>query len=357
LAERKNFIKKVAQEVQEDSYSCMPPLECEDGTLLTPEKESTSVKTSAEPTATVEIDNTADPDVESIEHFVIKKEAEKKQATPSVSPVRSTSSLEGKDVPKFVSPPRKTMKEIEEEIARNTAQHDAAVSPTGGAGGGSKLSKRGAAGGASADKDAADKDKSGSDAATKRKRPVVVVSNINPGTVTRLIRMFVIIALAAYKGYYIVQHNNSMQDLSSISAMESSFKTGAFAPGQVSSRPPLRLIVWSSLLLVLINFCFVLFCWVFYFPTRLKQTSGPQWSAKLMSSAMSLLEVLPMLSCYSSRSMRIKILLVSARRAAAEPQPLAPPLVPGVSGRCTEWLPPLSPVLLLLGSLTGWLQC
>ena len=42
--------------------------------------------------------------------------------------------------------------------------------------------------------------KENKEAAAKAKNAVIVASNVNPTNITRLIRMFVIIALGAYKG-------------------------------------------------------------------------------------------------------------------------------------------------------------
>lgn len=152
--------------------------------------ESSKVESKAR---TVEV-NLDDPEVESIDQHVEKHNEE---ASPNKASPATTESLSRK--PSARLSPKKSMKEIEEEVARNTALYDAET--------------------LRADKKPRKSAKEMQEAA-QTKKTTAVVSNIQPTNVTRLVRMFVIIALGSYKGYTVVQNNIATRDNSMILAME-----------------------------------------------------------------------------------------------------------------------------------------
>ena len=130
------------------------PLKGTDDGELTPASKADSTKE-------VNID---DPEVESIAQLEEKLNVDKK-----------------KTILKALSP-KKSLKEIEEEVARNTAKYDADTMN------GDPIAKK------------KPTSKEMNAASQKTKNANIAAANINPTNVTRLIRMFVIIALGAYKG-------------------------------------------------------------------------------------------------------------------------------------------------------------
>jgi hypothetical protein len=117
--------------------------------------------------------NTDDPDVETIEQL-----EEKHSATKA-----TVSSSQKSGLLKALSP-KKSLAEIEAEVARNTAQYDADTMK------GEPISKTKRT------------SRDMKDATSQAKKAVITSNNVNPTNVTRLIRMFVIILLGSYKGKY-----------------------------------------------------------------------------------------------------------------------------------------------------------
>lgn len=133
--------------------------------------------------------NTDDPDVDSIADHSEKHHS----ASPSPTPVSKSveSNNEKKNQLLKNLSPKKTLKEIEEEVARNTAKYDADTLK----GDEKQETKTGMK-----------RVKVNKETAMKNKAAAVggISNNINPSNVTRLVRMFVIIALGAYKGMYTI---------------------------------------------------------------------------------------------------------------------------------------------------------
>ena len=133
--------------------------------------------------------NTDDPDVDSIADHSEKHHS----ASPSPTPVSTSveSNNEKKNQLLKNLSPKKTLKEIEEEVARNTAKYDADTLK----GDEKQETKTGMK-----------RVKVNKETAMKNKAAAVggISNNINPSNVTRLVRMFVIIALGAYKGMYTI---------------------------------------------------------------------------------------------------------------------------------------------------------
>lgn len=172
---------------------------------------SDSVNTNSSNSVSDSIDNTAittdstgknasivnhdDPEVESIEQF------EKKDAVvPSSSSSSSKGSSSKESTSKLVIA-KKTLKEIESEIAQNTAAFDAKT-----------LSKdttpveKKDAHATTTDDDAATALKKSQQQLKLNKLP----SNIQPSSVMRLVRLVIIILLGMYQGYIVIRANNQV---------------------------------------------------------------------------------------------------------------------------------------------------
>mmetsp|Transcript_67898 Transcript_67898/g.133547 ORF Transcript_67898/g.133547 Transcript_67898/m.133547 type:complete len:410 (+) Transcript_67898:17-1246(+) len=210
LAKRRNLVKAISEKSLD--VDCATPTKGDAPTTEdevskteeTPTKDD--VKVGDEKEAKKVLDD--DPEVESIEQH-----SEKQDDTSASSP--TPKSQEEKEALLKKLSPKKTLKEIEEEVARNTAKYDEdtlkAEKPVG--------MKR-----AKVNKETAMKNKAA--AATSSS------NNINPTNVTRLIRMFVIIFMGVYKGYYATLSNMNSRDNAMIMAMEGVSMQSASQPVQ-----------------------------------------------------------------------------------------------------------------------------
>ena len=182
-------------------------------TLLTV---SDSVNTNSSNSFSDSIDNTAittdstgknasivnhdDPEVESIEQF------EKKGAVvPSSS--SSSKSSPSKDSKSKLVIAKKTLKEIESEIAQNTAAFDAKTLSKGST---PDNEKKKDANATTTDDDATTLKKSQQQLKLNK-----LPSNIQPSSVMRLVRLVIIILLGLYKGYVVIRANNQVSKSSS----------------------------------------------------------------------------------------------------------------------------------------------
>jgi RNase P/RNase MRP subunit p29 len=183
LAARRTFVKSVSEKVvveDDPDEDGMPALVKADDEADSPvpvgrRKEVKAVVNVKAAAVTV---NNDDPDDDSISDFSQKVVEEKMKKLP----------------------PKKTIKEIEVEVAKNTASFDKKTMD------GEKKVEKG--------KEVKVEGK------VLKKKPVQ--NNLSASTVTRLIRMFVIIALAVYRGYYVVQRGNNriLTDPATLAAME-----------------------------------------------------------------------------------------------------------------------------------------
>jgi hypothetical protein len=136
----------------------------------------------AESAKKVEVINMDDPEVESIAELEGKHSED--SPAPSPAPKRTeTDSESKKELIKKLSP-KKTLKEIEEEVARNTAKYDEDTLK------GEKVEGKGGM----------KRGKVSKETVMKSKAAGAATNNIQPTNVTRLVRMLVIILLGAYKG-------------------------------------------------------------------------------------------------------------------------------------------------------------
>lgn len=173
-------------------------------------KESEQTTPSLEDSAPVEATNN-DPEVESIEEFSKITSPQETRMSCTAELKKDTTTPSSSSSSSKQLPPKKTMKEIEADIARNTAQFDKNV-----------LSKEND--NSNDDDTTNDKrktngrnDKSGTAAgddnakkSTDDKQPrkkFTKTAKLEPGSVVRFVRMLLIIVLAAYKGYFITQRN------------------------------------------------------------------------------------------------------------------------------------------------------
>lgn len=181
LAKRRNLVKSVSEKNMDDTESSTPMKgePTSESTEVTPAKETSKNEQNVDgikPSETIgrDVNNWDDPEVESIAQL------EEKHNETAQSPSKPTEDGEGnKEMFKKLSP-KKSLKEIEEEVARNTAQYDADTLK-----GDGKAMKR---------------SKVSKETVMKSKAAGALTYNINPTNVTRLMRMVVIICLGAYKG-------------------------------------------------------------------------------------------------------------------------------------------------------------
>jgi len=162
-AENEDQTTPVASPMKESTGGDDTPFKGADDGELTPASKGDSAKE-------VNID---DPEVESIAQLEEKLNDDK----------AADSAAKKKTILKALSP-KKSLKEIEEEVARNTAKYDEDTMN------GDPIAKK------------KPTSKEMSAASQKTKNANIAAANINPTNVTRLIRMFVIIALGTYKGKY-----------------------------------------------------------------------------------------------------------------------------------------------------------
>lgn len=176
---------------------------------------SDSVNTNSSNSVSDSIDNTAittdstvknasfvnhdDPEVESIEQF------EKKDAVvPSSSSSSSKGSSSKESTSKLVIA-KKTLKEIESEIAQNTAAFDAKTLSKG-----TTPDEKKDAHATTTDDDATALKKSQQQIKLNK-----LPSNIQPSSVMRLVRLVIIILLGLYQGYVVIRANNQVSKSSS----------------------------------------------------------------------------------------------------------------------------------------------
>ena len=170
LAKRRQLIESLAEKAEEDEQST--PVKG----VTAPSSENTPVKDTAEG------DETPIKDTETFDSAPVTPKQEVNIDDPDVESIAELEDLNKKEkkagILKALSP-KKSLKEIEAEIAKNVAQHDVDVMK----------------------RDPISKTKKGSkDVPQVKKKITPPAVNITPTNVTRLIRMFVIILLGTYKG-------------------------------------------------------------------------------------------------------------------------------------------------------------
>jgi len=144
--------------------------------------------------------NHDDPEVESIEQF------EKRDAVvPSSSSSSSSKSSPSKDSKSKLVIAKKTLKEIESEIAQNTAAFDAKTLSKG-----TTPDEKKDAHATTTDDDATALKKSQQQLKLNK-----LPSNIQPSSVMRLVRLVIIILLGLYQGYVVIRANNQVSKSSS----------------------------------------------------------------------------------------------------------------------------------------------
>ena len=147
--------------------------------------------------------NHDDPEVESIEQFEKKDAAAPSSSSSSSSSSKVSSSKESTS--KLVIT-KKTLKEIESEVAQNTAAFDAKT-----------LSK-----GTTDQKKDANSTPTDDATALKKSQQLKLnklPSNIQPSSVMRLVRLVIIILLGLYQGYVVIRANNQVSKSSSSSSV------------------------------------------------------------------------------------------------------------------------------------------
>jgi len=175
LAKRRQLIESLAEKAEDDEQS-------------TPVKGLTAASSANTPVkATTEGDDTPIRDTETFESAPVTPKQDANIDDPEVESIAELEDLNKKEkksgILKALSP-KKSLKEIEAEVAANTAKYDADTMK------GEPISKT-----MKGSKDVPQ---------AKRKSAVPVAVNVTPTNVTRLIRMFVIILLGSYKGEYFV---------------------------------------------------------------------------------------------------------------------------------------------------------
>lgn len=216
LAKRRQLIESLADKTEDDEQSTpvkgqnVESIEGRELDVDTPIKDTEEFESA--PVTPKNDTNVDDPEVESIAQLEDKLNDKKETSSKKSGILKALS-------------PKKSLKEIEEEVARNTAQYDADTMN------GEPISKTKRT------------SKEMNVASQQAKKAAVTAANITPTNVTRLIRMFVIILLGSYKGmsyctstvcyvllllthnlccvgYRVVQDNIASRDSAMISAME-----------------------------------------------------------------------------------------------------------------------------------------
>lgn len=170
LAKRRQLIESLAEKTEEDEQS-------------TPVKGLTAVSSENTPVKdTTEGDDTPIKDTETFESAPVTPKQEVNIDDPEVESIAELEDLNKKEkksgILKALSP-KKSLKDIEAEIAANTAKYDADTMK------GEPISKT---------------KKGSKDVPQVKRKAAAPAVNVTPTNVTRLIRMFVIILLGSYKG-------------------------------------------------------------------------------------------------------------------------------------------------------------